>query len=315
MRADDKIILDHGRIASFARSDKAQGGRITLQANDLIYLKDSEVASEVFGGQGTTAGDIEISTPILVQNDSRILARATEGSGGNIRIIADNLVVSQDSVIDASSQLGIDGTVVVSTPEADVTSGLVVLPAAFVDAGSRLKDSCAVRGAAETSRFARAGRTPAAGAGAAADGLLRPRCERRRRGGRHRPALDSRSADDRVRPDATIAPEGGSGAPVRPPRRRRSRVRPSRDRHVRSVRRGTTGPGPGTPDRSFRRAPSRTGVAVAGTRAAPAVAGHAAAAASTRRAAHGHPVRRPQNCPGRQHRLLRRGAFGHHQPV
>ena len=158
VRGGDKIILDRGRITSFARSDRAEGGSITLQANKLIYLKDSEVTSEVFGGRGTTAGNIEITTPVLVQNDSQVAARATEGTGGKIQIIADSLVVSQDSAIDASSQLGIDGTVVLSTPEADVTSGLVVLPGEFVDAGSRLKDSCAVRGAAETSRFARAGR-------------------------------------------------------------------------------------------------------------------------------------------------------------
>lgn len=158
VRGGDKIILDHGRITSFARSDKAEGGRITLQANDLIYLKDSEVSSEVFGDRGTTAGNIEITTPLLVQNDSQVLARATEGTGGKIQIIANSLVVSQDSAIDASSQRGIDGTVVFSTPEADVTSSLVVLPAEFVDAASRLRDSCAVRSAAETSRFARAGR-------------------------------------------------------------------------------------------------------------------------------------------------------------
>lgn len=45
------------------------------------------------------------------------MARATQGEGGNIRITVDNLITSPDSVIDASADTGIDGTVVISTPD------------------------------------------------------------------------------------------------------------------------------------------------------------------------------------------------------
>lgn len=158
VQASDQIIIEDARITTFAVSAEASGGTITLNTGNLIDLHGGEISSEVLGNQGTTAGNIVINSPFLILNDSRIIARATEGKGGDIDIVADNLLRSSESIIDASAETGIDGTVVVSSPEADVTSGLVVLPAEFVDAGSRMKESCAIRGAAEASRFDRAGR-------------------------------------------------------------------------------------------------------------------------------------------------------------
>jgi large exoprotein involved in heme utilization and adhesion len=98
----------------------------------------------VFGGADTTAGDVTIDPAFLILDGSRIVARATQGAGGNIRITVDNLVRSPDSTIDASADSGIDGTVLVSTPEVSLVSGLVVLEGAFVDA-ARLPARCAAR--------------------------------------------------------------------------------------------------------------------------------------------------------------------------
>lgn len=165
VQASDQIIIEDARITTFAVSAEASGGTITLNTGNLIDLHGGEISSEVLGNQGTTAGNIVINSPFLILNDSRIIARATEGKGGDIDIVADNLLRSSESIIDASAETGIDGTVVVSSPEADVTSGLVVLPAEFVDAGSRLKESCAIRGATEASRFDRAGRALPPGPG------------------------------------------------------------------------------------------------------------------------------------------------------
>jgi large exoprotein involved in heme utilization and adhesion len=48
-------------------------------------------------------------------------------------------------VIDASSELGIDGTVEIHYPDVDLASALTALPAAFLDAASLLRERCAAR--------------------------------------------------------------------------------------------------------------------------------------------------------------------------
>jgi large exoprotein involved in heme utilization and adhesion len=86
------------------------------------------------------------------------MARATQGEGGNIRITVDNLITSPDSVIDASADTGIDGTVVISTPDVNLSAGLVVLEGALLDAASRLRERCATRRDIGASSFTGVGR-------------------------------------------------------------------------------------------------------------------------------------------------------------
>jgi len=81
----------------------------------------------------------------VVLLDSQILAQAFAGNGGNISITAGNLFVSPDSVIDASSQLGIDGEIVIDSPTADITESIVQLPADYLDVTALLRNRCAAR--------------------------------------------------------------------------------------------------------------------------------------------------------------------------
>jgi large exoprotein involved in heme utilization and adhesion len=113
----------------------------------------------VFGGAGTTAGDITIDPRFIVLDGSSIIAQARGGRGGNIRITADNLILSPDSVINAEAgDEGIDGTVVVSTPEVDLSGGLVVLQGALLDAASQLRERCGARRDIGASSFTGVGR-------------------------------------------------------------------------------------------------------------------------------------------------------------
>ena len=115
--------------------------------------------SSVSGGAGTTAGDITIDPRFLVLDRSDIIARATAGRGGNIRIAAENLILSPDSVINAEAgDEGIDGTVVVSTPEVDLSGGLVVLEEVLLDVASQLRERCAARRDIGASSFTGVGR-------------------------------------------------------------------------------------------------------------------------------------------------------------
>ena len=149
-------MLDRGLITTSA--EQAGGGQITLQVNRLIDLQKSSIVSSV--GQATgNAGDISIDPDFLVLDDSRILAQAVAGSGGDIAIVADNLLISPDSLINAEAgEEGIDGTVVTSEPAVDLASALVVLDAPLLDAEALLLEPCALRDDVGASSFIGVGR-------------------------------------------------------------------------------------------------------------------------------------------------------------
>jgi filamentous hemagglutinin family protein len=156
--ARERLRIDNAFIGT--ESVAAGGGQITLEVGELLFLTDAgEISSSVFGGAGTTAGDITIDPRFIVLDGSSIIAQAREGRGGNIRITADNLILSPDSVISASAgPAGIDGTIVISTPEVDLSGGLVVLEGALLDASSQLRERCGARRDIGASSFTGVGR-------------------------------------------------------------------------------------------------------------------------------------------------------------
>ncbi|MEZ5673307.1 MAG: hypothetical protein R3E08_13390 [Thiotrichaceae bacterium] len=52
----------------------------------------------------------------MVLNQSIVQAQADAGEGGNIRINAANYIKSSDSLVSASSRLGINGQVLIRSP-------------------------------------------------------------------------------------------------------------------------------------------------------------------------------------------------------
>jgi hypothetical protein len=153
----DRLEIHGGAILTGAPF--AGGGRITLIVDRLIDLEDSWITTAVGGGETTSAGDITIDPPILILDDSLLLANAAAGRGGNITITVDQLIRSPDSRIDASAgPAGIDGTVVISSPDADVAGGLVVLEASVLGAAALLRERCAARRDVGASSFTGVGR-------------------------------------------------------------------------------------------------------------------------------------------------------------
>ena len=120
------IHLEEGSNISTA-SRQAAGGNIIIQAPNLLYLRGSEITTSVATGQGS-GGNITIENPTFVILDkSQIKAQADAGHGGNIRIIADQFIKSPESLISASSRLGLDGEVQIDSPAVDLDAMLVVL--------------------------------------------------------------------------------------------------------------------------------------------------------------------------------------------
>jgi filamentous hemagglutinin family protein len=149
--SNNVILVDGSKVTTEA--SKADGGNITLKAPDLIHLNDSEITSSVGGGRTTVGGNINIDPEFVVLNGSEIRANAFEGKGGNIRIVADQFIASPDSRVTASSALGIDGQVEISSPETDIAAGLQALPASFLDATRVMTTPCAQRSGADVIRL------------------------------------------------------------------------------------------------------------------------------------------------------------------
>ena len=148
----DRIINDNASIT--ATSELTGGGRINIEAKQLILNNQAEISTAIFdsnnqGGnllfnteqlqllnnsnistsaQGSgDGGNIEINADnILSFNDSDITATAVQGSGGNITITADSVLGLAEreaisgngtSDVDASSQFGQNGNVTITNPQ------------------------------------------------------------------------------------------------------------------------------------------------------------------------------------------------------
>ncbi len=158
VRANDSIRLeDRGAIS--VETVLADAGNIDIQVNELLLLRNnSSITTSVAGGEGR-GGDIRIDPVFtILDRGSRIVAQAREGAGGNIRIVSDFFFASPDSLVSASSDLGIDGVVDIESPDTDVISGALELPESFLDAASLLSDRCSARTAKGSSSFIVSGR-------------------------------------------------------------------------------------------------------------------------------------------------------------
>lgn len=149
IRAERSLTLA-GSAEIATRAEQADGGNIDLGVGHALKLSDSRIVTSVGTGQGN-GGNIGIDPVFVVLNNSLIQANAYGGNGGNIRIVTDHLVASTDSRIEASSALGIDGNIEISSPNVDVGSGLAVLPGNYLDASSLLRDTCGGRSAGSAS--------------------------------------------------------------------------------------------------------------------------------------------------------------------
>lgn len=127
----DKIILDNNSALS-ASTASGEGGNIMIDSNQLELLDRSQISASA-GGTGN-GGNITIDTDtILGLENSDITANAFEGNGGNIEITADGIVgleartqLTSFSDITAESELGIDGTVTLDSPDTNTEDELVI---------------------------------------------------------------------------------------------------------------------------------------------------------------------------------------------
>jgi filamentous hemagglutinin family protein len=196
----DLLQVDDAEITTKARTSDA--GDLRIAGGTLIDLRNgSEISTTIEEDSTGNAGDINVKTDLLVVDSARIQANGFEGQGGNIQITVDQLIRSPDGIIQAiaRSDLGIDGTVVISTPEADLSGGLVVLEGALLDASSQLRERCAARRDVGASSFTGVGR------GGLPPGPDAPLASA---------YLGGDAAGGATRAEAAVPPSGGARGPV-----------------------------------------------------------------------------------------------------
>jgi hypothetical protein len=131
-------------------------------------MTDSVMTAEVAGGPQTVGGNITVDAALVLLERSTIRANAVEGQGGNVRLTGQALFADQASTVSASSTLGINGTIDVQAPVANLSEAVPPLPQTVVQAETLLRQRCAAQGQSGRSSFVVRGRsgvpaTPAGG--------------------------------------------------------------------------------------------------------------------------------------------------------
>ncbi|MEO0539114.1 MAG: filamentous hemagglutinin N-terminal domain-containing protein, partial [Cyanobacteria bacterium P01_A01_bin.123] len=145
--SDSSLLLRDSNLSATTAS--ANGGNIDLSINDVLLLSDRSqinATAGTVGGNGN-GGNINIGADFLIaapQGQNRIIANAFQGTGGNINISVISLFGERYLDISASSQFGLDGTIVIDSPDLDPTQSIDPLPANLLDAGNQIADACAV---------------------------------------------------------------------------------------------------------------------------------------------------------------------------
>ncbi|MEO7817742.1 MAG: hypothetical protein ABIS18_01190, partial [Actinomycetota bacterium] len=141
-----------------AKATQASGGNIDIRAVDRIRLVNSEISSSVQGGTSTAGGNITIDPNVVVLQNSRVIAQAVQGAGGNITITTPLFLADSTSLVDASSQKGLNGTVTIQSPTSNLSESLGTLPSEPGQAQTLLTQRCAALANGQTSSFVVAGR-------------------------------------------------------------------------------------------------------------------------------------------------------------
>jgi filamentous hemagglutinin family protein len=143
LAATGSFISRNSKVSTSSKN--ADGGNINITAPYMVHLKESEITASVGGGASTVGGNISIDPQFVILDHSKIIANAFEGRGGNIRIVAGVFLSDPYSLVDASSALGIDGSVDIRAPITELSGTLVPLGEDFISAFELLREPCMAR--------------------------------------------------------------------------------------------------------------------------------------------------------------------------
>jgi len=143
LTATDMFNMKGSSLTTEAKG--ADGGNIKINTDYMVHLVGSEITATVGGGPETVGGNINIDPEFVILDNSKIIANAFEGRGGNIRIVAGTFLADPNSTVDASSAKGIDGTVEIRAPVKDISQKLKSLPGNVLRARDLIYEPCLAR--------------------------------------------------------------------------------------------------------------------------------------------------------------------------
>jgi filamentous hemagglutinin family protein len=165
-----QILLDHGSLtAETAGEGIADRAEIRLQGVDRLEMRNQSLISAT-ARESANGGNIRIDADggfVIADRfeNSDIVARAERGNGGEINITAQSILglaehdpLTPFSDINASSEFGTQGTILLNTPDVDPNQGLVELPDGLLDISQQIVQSCSQHASEPTERFVMLGR-------------------------------------------------------------------------------------------------------------------------------------------------------------
>ena len=145
------------RASLFASTPVGTGGNITLQVEENLTLQEKSTIS-ARATENADGGNIKIDADfVIAEPDQRndIVASATSGTGGNIEITTNaifgleersSLPVNNTNDLDASSKLGLDGTIEIDELDVNPTEALEELPVEVIDVAGLVEQNLCQQG-------------------------------------------------------------------------------------------------------------------------------------------------------------------------
>ncbi|MEA5575683.1 filamentous hemagglutinin N-terminal domain-containing protein [Anabaena sp. UHCC 0451] len=154
IRADNLFLNQSKLTAETGLGDSGDNANIRLSLQDLLFMENqSQISAQAFNN--ANGGNINIEAGFVITNpfsNSDIIANAVAGMGGNINIttqsmfgLTANQMLTPLSDISVSSQLGVDGVIIINTMNVDPKSGLIELPNNLIDATKQIAQTCQPR--------------------------------------------------------------------------------------------------------------------------------------------------------------------------
>jgi len=153
------LVIDGGRTVTIQESLvsssalQASGGNIKVNASEMIMVEASTLEGNVQGDASTQGASISLDPEFIVVTRSHIQATATAGGGGTIDLIGNVVLVDPFSVIDASSQTGVSGSVNIRAPIQNLSGTIAPLPQEILQPANLYASRCVAYKSGHLSSF------------------------------------------------------------------------------------------------------------------------------------------------------------------
>ncbi len=149
----DEIVLEDGADVSTENIGSGNSNDIDIQTNYLTIRGADKKRGRATAIFSNAEGNLRIEEPQFIINSGKIVARAFESHGGNINLESEKFISSPNSIVSASSKLGITGTVKIESIDIDLTGALKTFGTNFLNAAAHMKRPCTIEDIMEPDTF------------------------------------------------------------------------------------------------------------------------------------------------------------------